>query len=81
MSIKEKILTAFSPAKLVEANLLRGKEKVIQKGASSIEKACDGIKFAYESTMPLSTTSKATLEKANEALNAMKAKGVYKKVQ
>ena len=72
MSIKEKILTAFSPAKLVEANPLRGKEKVIQK-------ACEGIKFAYESTMPLSLTSKANVEKANEALNALKAKGVYKK--
>ena len=79
MSIKEKILTVISPAKLVEANPLRGKEKVIQKGAPSIEKACEGIKFAYESTMPLSLTSKANVEKANEALNALKAKGVYKK--
>ena len=78
MSIKEKILTAFSPAKLV-ANSLRGKEKVIPKGAPSIEKACEGIKFAYESTMPLSLTSKANVEKANEALRALKAKGIYKK--
>ena len=78
MSTKEKILTALSPAKLVEANLLRGKEKVIQKGAPSIEKAREGI-IAYESTMPLSLTSKANVEKANEALNSLKAKGVYKK--
>ena len=79
MSIKEKILTAFSPAKLVEANPLRGKEKVIQKGAPSIEKACEGIKFAYESTIPLSLTSKTNVEKANETLKALKAKGIYKK--
>lgn len=79
MSIKEKILTAFSPAKLVEANPLRGKEKVIQKRAPSIKEACESARFAYESTMPLNLTSKATLEKANEALNALKAKGVYKK--
>ena len=46
-----------------------------------MKKACEGIKFAYESTMPLSLTSKANVEKANEALNTLKAKGVYKKVQ
>ena len=80
MPIKEKISTAFSPAKLVEANPLRGKEKVIQKRAPSIEKACEGIKFTYESTLPLSLTSKANVEKANEALNTLKAKGVYKKI-
>ena len=81
MSIKEKILIAFSPAKLVEANPLRGKEKVIQKGAPSIEKACEIIKFAYESTIPLSLTSKANVKRAIEVLNALKAKGVYKKYQ
>ena len=80
MSIKEKILTALSPAKLVEYNPLKGKEKVIKKCAPSIEKARQDFKFAYESTMPLSLTSKATLEKANGALNALKAKGIYKKL-
>ena len=79
MSIKEKILTAFSPAKLVEHNPLRGKEAVINKGAPSIEKACQDFKFAYESTMPLSSTSSVNVKKANEALKALKAKGVYKK--
>ncbi len=81
MSIKGKILTAFSPAKLIEANPLRGKGKVIKKAAPSIKEACEGMKFAYESTKPLSLTSKTLLEKANETLNVLKAKGVYKKVQ
>ena len=78
MSIKEKILTAFSPAKLIEANPLRGKEKVIKKAAPSIKEACEGMKFAYESTLPLSLTPNANLEKAKEALKALKAKDLYK---
>lgn len=79
MSIKEKILTALSPAKLIEANPLRGKEKVIQKGAPSIEKAAETIILYDVITKPLSLTSKETLERANVALKALKAKGVYKK--
>lgn len=78
MSIKEKILTAFSPARLIEANPLRGKEKVIKKAAPSIKEACEGMKFAYESTLPLSLTPNANLEKAKEALKALKAKDLYK---
>ena len=79
MSIKEKILTAFSPAKLLEANPLRGKEKVMPKGAPSIKKAAETMILYDVITKPLSLTSKETLERANEALNALKAKGVYKK--
>ena len=78
MSIKEKILTAFSPAKLIEANPLKGKEKVIKKAAPSIKEACEGMKFAYESTLPLSLTPNANLEKAKEALKVLKAKDLYK---
>lgn len=78
-SIKARIATAVSPAKLVKYTSPREKEKAIQKGAPSIEKACQSIRFAYESTMPLSLTSKVNVEKANETLKALKAKGVYKK--
>ena len=81
MSIKEKILTAFSPAKLIEYNPFKGKEKVVKKAAPSIQEACEGMKFAYESTMPLSLTSNANVEKAKEVLKALKAKGIFKKLQ
>lgn len=76
-SIKERIATAISPAKLLEYT--QGKEKAIQKSAPSIAEACQRVRFAYESTMPLSLTSKANVEKANEALKAIKAKDIYKK--
>ena len=81
MSIKEKILTYFSPTKFIEANPLRGKEKVIKTGAPSIEKACQDFKFTYESTMPLCLTSSANVEKAKETLKALKAKDAYKGLQ
>ena len=49
MSIKEKILTVISPAKLVEANPLRGKEKVIQKGAEWVGfSSCFAFKLLHE---------------------------------
>ena len=57
----------------------KGLEKVVKKAAPSIQEACEGMKFAYESTMPLSLTSNANVEKAKEVLKALKAKGVYKK--
>jgi len=79
MSIKEKILTAISPAKLVKANPLNGKEKVIKKGAPSIQEAYDGIMFAYESTMPLSLIFNENAQRAKDALKVLKAKDVYKK--
>ena len=80
MSIKEKILTAFSPAKLVEYNPFKGTKAPTQTPYTpKVRQLINELPPLEEVTKPLSLTSKANLEKANEALNALKAKGVYKK--
>lgn len=80
-SIQERIATVISTRitpKLLGHNPLRGKEVPIIK-ATSIKEAREGVRFAFEVTRPLSLTSKANIDKANEALKALKAKNIYKK--
>ena len=76
--IKERIAEALPlPAKkLLEYTAPKGEKKAIQ--APSIAEYCLCLKIGYESTMPLSLRSNANVEKANEALKSLKAKGVYK---
>ena len=82
MSIKEKILTAFSPAKLVEYNPFKGKKTPIQTTYTpKVRQLLNELPPLEEITRPLSLTSKATLEKLNKTLKALEAEGVYKKVK
>lgn len=70
--IAKAILSPVSPAKFIE------KKAIPQKGAPSIAEACQSFRYAYESMMPLSLKN---VEKTNELLKALKAKGGYKKIK
>ena len=78
MSIKEKILTAFSPAKLIEYNPFKGKKA---PNTAKVRQLLNELPPLQEATKPLSLTSKATLEKVNKTLKAFEAEGLYKKVK
>lgn len=82
MSIKEKILTAFFPAKLIEYNPFKGKKTPIQTTYTpKVRQLLNELPPLEEITRPLSLISKATLEKLNKTLKALEAEGVYKKVK
>jgi len=78
MSIKEKILTAISPAKLVEYNPFKSKKA---PNTTKVRQLLNELPPLEEATRPLSLTSKATLEKVNKALKALEAEGLYKKIK
>ena len=81
MSIKEKILTAFSPAKLVEYDPFKGTKAPTQTPYTpKVRQLINELPPLEEVTKPLSLTSKATLEKLNKTLKALEAEGVYKKL-
>lgn len=74
-SIRERIVRAgVRRAKM----LLRNSTTAYYSNAHSVESGMRGVRAAIRSTMPLDLTSKAKVDKANEALKTLKAKDAYK---